>query len=81
MREFFLSYFEAVPEVKNIDWDGWFDKPGMPLVKNVFNTKLSDTAIALAKKWIEGGQGASADDLKGFSSGQKSTLPAATSRT
>jgi leukotriene-A4 hydrolase len=76
MREFFLGYFKDVPDLdKKIDWDAWFDMPGMPLIDNKFNTKLADSAITLAKKWAEqGGQGTSADDLKEFSSGQKTTF-------
>ena len=53
MKEFFLSQFTDVPDLdKKIDWDSWFDKPGMPVVKIDFSTKLADSAIALAKKYV-----------------------------
>jgi len=76
MKEFFLAHFTNVPDLeKKIDWDSWFDKPGMPIVKIEFSTKLADAAIALAKKWVEhGGEGTSPEDLKDFSTGQTTTF-------
>jgi hypothetical protein len=52
MKECFLTHFADVPDLgKKIDWESWFDKPGMPLVKLEFSAKLADSAIALAKKY------------------------------
>jgi leukotriene-A4 hydrolase len=76
MKEFFLSHFKAKgdealsKELDKIDWQTWFDKPGLS-DKIDFSTELADGAIALAKKWVEkNGEGTSPDDLKHFTSGQ-----------
>ena len=52
MKEFFISSFTDVPAVSKIDWDNWFDKPGMPVVQD-FSKKLADAAIKLAHKYDE----------------------------
>jgi len=72
MKDFFIASFPDVPAVKEIDWESWFDKPGMPVVQVEFSKKLADASIKLAKKWAdEGGAGCGPDDLKDFTTSQK----------
>lgn len=65
--------------MSKIDWDAWYYEPGMPPVRNQYDTSLATAAQALAVKWHTadvmglGGalpQGASAEDIKGWSSDQ-----------
>jgi len=72
MKEFFVSSFTDVPAVSKIDWETWFDKPGMPVVQVEFSKKLGEDAIKLARKWVdEAGAGCTPDDLKHFTTTQK----------
>lgn len=64
-KEYFLSYFKNVKQIENIDWNGWFYSNGMPLVKNEFDTSLSEESMKLAKEWLkEGSKNAKKEDLK-----------------
>ncbi|KAL4448420.1 hypothetical protein ABPG75_005639 [Micractinium tetrahymenae] len=78
-KTFFLGYFKDCEATKAIDWDTWFYAPGMPPVTNTYDESLGQAAYELAKKWhtsdvmgigSSGPQGASADDIKGWSSTQ-----------
>jgi leukotriene-A4 hydrolase len=79
MKEHFLNYFSSEehkvsPDVlKKIDWDHWLTAPGLPSFdpREVFDKSLAENCLALAKKWREeGGNGATADDLKKFQAKQ-----------
>ena len=52
-KQTFLEYFKDVEAVKNIDWDTWFNKPGMPIYKPRFDDSLAQVCWHLAKKWQE----------------------------
>lgn len=57
-----------------IDWDGWFYKPGFP-PKPDFDTTLADACYSLATKWEKLSNGdtdfePSPDDIKDFNSSQ-----------
>ncbi|PSC70392.1 Leukotriene A-4 hydrolase isoform A [Micractinium conductrix] len=78
-KAFFLDYFKGEEKVKEIEWETWFYKPGMPPVTNKYDESLGQQAYELAKKWhtsdvmgigSDGPAGASADDIKGWSSTQ-----------
>ncbi|RLN15230.1 hypothetical protein BBJ28_00010645 [Nothophytophthora sp. Chile5] len=49
-RGFFERYFAEKPEaLRQIDWDGWFHSPGMPLIANHFDTTLTSQTRALGE--------------------------------
>eukprot|EP00775_Hariotina_reticulata_P009872 gene9872-10030_t len=50
-KEYFLAFFKDNPAVAAIDWDTWFYAPGMPPVKNSYDTSLATAAYDLAVKW------------------------------
>eukprot|EP00092_Neocalanus_flemingeri_P025555 GFUD01027706.1.p1 GENE.GFUD01027706.1~~GFUD01027706.1.p1 ORF type:complete len:609 (+),score=139.71 GFUD01027706.1:320-2146(+) len=50
-KSYFLEYFANVESVKTIDWDTWFNKPGMPIYKPNFDESLAQACWELAKKW------------------------------
>eukprot|EP00092_Neocalanus_flemingeri_P025554 GFUD01027705.1.p1 GENE.GFUD01027705.1~~GFUD01027705.1.p1 ORF type:complete len:610 (+),score=157.60 GFUD01027705.1:266-2095(+) len=50
-KSYFLEYFSNVESVKTIDWDTWFNKPGMPIYKPNFDESLAQACWELAKKW------------------------------
>ncbi|RPA87615.1 leukotriene A-4 hydrol [Ascobolus immersus RN42] len=60
---------------EKVDWDAWYNNPGLP-PKPEFDTSLADVCFKLADSWNELNQVAggpwkpSADDIKGWSSGQ-----------
>jgi len=65
--------------VKSIDWDTWFYSPGMPPVKNNYDTSLATAAYDLAVQWhtadvmgigAEAPSGASASDIESWGSEQ-----------
>jgi len=47
----FLEHFSNVEEVNKIDWDTWFNKPGMPIYKPTFDESLARVCWDLAEKW------------------------------
>jgi len=49
----FLEYFKDVEAVKEVDWDAWFNKPGMPIYKPKFDDSLARVCWDLVKKWQE----------------------------
>ena len=64
MKDFFLSYFAKTvskEKLDSIDWDGWMFKPGMPLVKNQFDTSISSMVNKLTTQWTEGNWEACSD--------------------
>jgi len=66
---------EKISLLNSVDWDTWFHTPGMPLVKNEFDSSLADTAYELANKWNEAQPAEklefSKDDIKDFTPTQK----------
>jgi len=50
-KEFFLEQFAGVEAIKSIDWDTWFNKPGMPIYKPKFDESLAKESWDLANKW------------------------------
>ena len=40
-KAFFLDYFKNEPKVSSIDWDGWFNNPGMPPYKPDYDDTLA----------------------------------------
>jgi len=72
-KNYFLKYFsetKGIKDLSQIDWESWFNKPGMPLVEPQFDTTLYAASKNLAEKWIAGGKDASAEDIKDWSAGQ-----------
>eukprot|EP01087_Luapelamoeba_hula_P010470 TRINITY_DN2774_c0_g3_i1.p1 TRINITY_DN2774_c0_g3~~TRINITY_DN2774_c0_g3_i1.p1 ORF type:complete len:450 (+),score=69.22 TRINITY_DN2774_c0_g3_i1:816-2165(+) len=76
-KEFFLNYFNSlnafeVSKLSEIDWDSWFNKPGLPPVDmlSLFDTTLAAESFALANKWKANDSSVSPDDLKSWSSHQ-----------
>eukprot|EP01132_Coremiostelium_polycephalum_P009147 gene9147-11213_t len=72
MKEFFIEYFTnqgKADTISKINWDAWFNKPGLPVEQVPFQSAAAATAVALAHKWVEShGEGVS--DIKDFSSQQ-----------
>jgi leukotriene-A4 hydrolase len=71
---FFAEDAEASKILNEVDWDGWFYKPGFP-PKPDFDTTLADQCYELADGWqaLNEGKGhwqPKADDIKTFSSNQ-----------
>jgi hypothetical protein len=52
-KAFIFKFFGAdKAEILNsVDWDGWFNKSGMPIVENKFDDSLAKVCIHLADKW------------------------------
>lgn len=73
-KAYFLSYFKPTlseSALSSIDWDTWFNAPGMPKYDPKFDTTLANASQDLVSKWTkEGGANASPDDIKGWSAKQ-----------
>ena len=77
-KEFFLSYMRDTAKVAeatlaSIDWDTWYNKPGMPSVQNHFDQTLIKAATDLADVFLAGGASAenvASDATKGWDSAQ-----------
>lgn len=73
-KNFFNNYFagkvdEAV--LKQVDWDAWFNTPGMPIIQPEYDTSLADASNKLAARWIAGGADvSSSDDTDGWTAKQ-----------
>ena len=67
-KEFFLKYFKDNKDIKDIDWETWLKKPGMPPKMRKVESKLIKDAQDLVKKWSVIGDDnefkASCDDIK-----------------
>ncbi|EGG17423.1 leukotriene A4 hydrolase [Cavenderia fasciculata] len=75
MKDFFVEYFEQLGKkdaIAVVDWETWFNAPGLPHTCCKFESKLADTAKELAKKWISTkGEGFNNDsEFKQFNSAQ-----------
>jgi len=71
-KDFLYSFFKAEKTpLDTVDWESWFNKPGIAPVKGQYDTSLQDACTELSNKWIKGAVGdASSDDIKEFSAGQ-----------
>jgi len=69
-KEYFLQYFKDEKAVQEIDWDTWYNKPGMPPVPNKFDQTLANISQSLADKWISGGSETSPNDIHNWSANQ-----------
>jgi len=67
-KDYFLSYFKDV-DLSQVDWNAWFNTPGMPVVTPQFDQTLSNASKQLADKWLQGQVG-SAGDIKDWTAGQ-----------
>lgn len=50
-KNFFLSYFGSNAVVKNIEWETWLYKPGMPPYIPEYDRSLATVCEQLAAKW------------------------------
>jgi len=50
-KAFFLNYFKTIEDIKSIDWETWFHKPGMPPYTPQFNDALAKASWDLAEQW------------------------------
>ncbi|KAJ0418130.1 leukotriene A-4 hydrolase [Aspergillus carlsbadensis] len=67
--DFFSSDAEAYKLLQELDWDGWFYRPGLP-PKPEFDTSLADTVYELAHKWKSQPFQPHLDDIKGLTANQ-----------
>ncbi|CEL01541.1 Putative Leukotriene A-4 hydrolase homolog [Aspergillus calidoustus] len=67
--EFFSSDAEASKLLQDLDWDGWFYRPGLP-PKPEFDTSLADIVYELAHKWKSQSFQPHLDDIKGLTANQ-----------
>jgi len=74
-KAFFLEKFSGVEAVKEIDWDTWLHKPGMPIYKPKFDDSLARACWDLAAAWQGWDPSTPANfeqDYNAFSAKQKS---------
>lgn len=55
-KAFFLATFGEKEGVDAIDWDKWFNAPGLIEWKSDWDTSMSDSATGLAARWVAGGE-------------------------
>ncbi|KAL2811173.1 peptidase family M1-domain-containing protein [Aspergillus granulosus] len=67
--DFFESDAEASKLLQELDWDGWFYRPGLP-PKPEFDTSLADIVYDLAHKWKSPSFQPHLDDIKGLTANQ-----------
>merc|ERR1712198_215830 len=51
-KETFLDYYKDTEAVKDIDWDTWFNKPGMP----IWNPSLMKVLARFVGTWQRNGK-------------------------
>lgn len=52
-KAFLYEYFGAKKQIlDSVDWDAWFNKPGMPPIDNNFDRSLLLACEDLSKVWI-----------------------------
>jgi leukotriene-A4 hydrolase len=73
-KEFFLNYFKN-NDLSSINWDQWFNLPGMPKYKPNFDESLAKVCSKLREDWVKWIESEpcpfTSSDLENFSSGQK----------
>ncbi|XP_070557997.1 leukotriene A-4 hydrolase-like [Ptychodera flava] len=77
-KDYLFTFFDdKVKEgvFDEVDWNAWFNTPGMPPLKPEYDTTMSDACIALSRRWREASidelDQFTADDLNDFTTGQK----------
>ncbi|EFA75862.1 leukotriene A4 hydrolase [Heterostelium album PN500] len=75
MKNYFINYFTEkgmADAIAVVDWQSWFNNPGMPHNQVAFTCQLAEQAKELAKKWIatKGDGIESASDFQAFNSQQ-----------
>lgn len=83
-RDFFMLHFlgqdgAKVAALASIDWEAWFNTPGLPLVLSDFSNPLSKNVEVVANDWIAAfkedlsqPKTATPSDLKDWSTSQRS---------
>ncbi len=46
-KEFFLNYFKDNSNISQIQWDDWFNLPGMPMYKPNYDESLAKVSVCL----------------------------------
>ncbi|XP_023696274.1 leukotriene A-4 hydrolase [Paramormyrops kingsleyae] len=74
-KDHLYTYFKDKVEILNkVDWNGWMHTPGMPPVKNRYDTTLADVCITLCQRWVQANEADLASfneaDVKNLSSPQ-----------
>ena len=73
-RDLFESYMKSanVPHssLSKIDWNGWLNNPGMPLVKPTFDYSLYKGAEKVGKSWLDSSTKVTGDELNGWTTDQ-----------
>lgn len=74
-KSFLYEFFKEKKSILDeVDWDAWFNKPGMPTVKLDYDSSLADACVDLYQRWSKASDDDlklfTADDLKSFNSYQ-----------
>ncbi|XP_066490275.1 leukotriene A-4 hydrolase [Tiliqua scincoides] len=74
-KNFLYSYFTYKTDILDtVDWNAWFNTPGMPPVKPTYDMTLANACIDLSQRWIKATENDlgsfNSADLKDFSSHQ-----------
>lgn len=72
-KAYFLDFFKSEPKVGSVDWDAWFNNPGMPLYKPNYDDSLAKACNDLRDKWV----GWNGDEPAPFTADSWSTLSSA----
>ena len=74
-KTFFLEYFAGEAKLSEIQWDSWFNSPGMPLYRPSYDDSLAVVCKNLVDKWVQWNEDTpmpfTPEDMKDFSSVQK----------
>ncbi|KAI9188453.1 Leucyl aminopeptidase yscIV, partial [Blastocladiella emersonii ATCC 22665] len=76
--DFYEHYFgeEKTELLKQVDWNAWLHKPGMPIVENQYDDSLARVCIDLADRWDASRNVDVADLSKDFSATDISSFSA-----
>ena len=69
-KAFTTNYFEEKGSPIEVNWDSWFNEPGMPPVELKFDQTLQKEVEALLKIWLDPAATLPAHSLSKFNSGQ-----------
>ncbi|XP_068083792.1 leukotriene A-4 hydrolase [Anabrus simplex] len=73
-KNYLFEYFPSNNKLRELDWDTWLHKPGMPPYIPEYHTKMGEECTNLTKKWVEwSGDGPSpfsSDDVEKLTSTQ-----------
>eukprot|EP01133_Synstelium_polycarpum_P006777 gene6777-7877_t len=74
MKQFFIDYFTEAGKgeaINVVDWDAWFNNPGLPHNQVEFVSPLGEKAKELAQQWVDTkGEGMDTAPFKSFCSQQ-----------